>query len=123
MNPASLFTRLGGYEGIVGFVHNLLPRVKEDPTLRRFWDHRGSDRLEQEQQLLIDYLCNQSGGPVYYAGRDMKLSHVGMGITEEDWNIFLGHAGAAMTELQVPQQEVEDVVAFVLGLKDDIVEA
>ena len=53
----------------------------------------------------------------------MKLSHKGMGITESDWSIFLGHAGDTMSALGVPAQEVDDVVAFVLSLKDDIVEA
>jgi hemoglobin len=53
----------------------------------------------------------------------MKITHVGMGISESDWNVFLGHAGETMKALQVPQQECDDVVAFVLSLKDDIVEA
>jgi len=46
-----------------------------------------------------------------------------MKISEEDWNIFLGHAGATMEALQVPKQECDDVVGFVLSLKYDIVEA
>ncbi len=37
--------------------------------------------------------------------------------------IFLEHAGATMKALQIPQQECDDVVAFVLSLKEDIVEA
>jgi len=62
-------------------------------------------------------------GPVYYTGRDMKLSHAGMKISESDWNNFLQHAGATMQALQVPKQECDEVVAFVLSLKDDIVES
>ena len=123
MSEKTLYERLGGYDGIAAFVDNLLPRVKADSQLRRFWDHRGEDRVIREQQLLVDYLCSNAGGPVYYTGRDMKLSHVGMGITESDWSIFLGHAGDTMSALGVPAQEVDDVVAFVLSLKDDIVEA
>ena len=53
----------------------------------------------------------------------MKTTHKGMKISESDWSIFLEHAGATMKFLQVPQQECDDVVAFVLGLKIDIVEA
>ncbi len=58
-----------------------------------------------------------------YTGRDMKTTHAGMGISEEDWTIFLGHAGATMESLQIPKQECDEVVAFVLSLKDDMVEA
>jgi hemoglobin len=60
---------------------------------------------------------------MYYTGRDMKLSHKGMKISEDDWSIFLRHAGATMAALKVPKQECDDIVAFVQGLKQDIVEA
>ena len=60
---------------------------------------------------------------MYYTGRDMKSSHVGMKISESDWSVFLGHAGETLKALEVPQQECDDVVAFVLSIKDDIVEA
>ena len=73
--------------------------------------------------MLIDYLCANAGGPVYYTGRDMKVSHKGMNISESDWVIFLEHAGATMGVLQVPKQECDEVVAFVLSLKGDIVDS
>jgi hemoglobin len=37
-----------------------------------------------------------TGGPLYYKGRDMKLSHQGMRISEGDWTIFLKHADATL---------------------------
>ncbi|MCU7918453.1 MAG: group 1 truncated hemoglobin [Candidatus Thiodiazotropha sp. (ex Epidulcina cf. delphinae)] len=122
MSEKTLYERLGGYDGITAFVNDLLPRLQSDPQLGRFWQNRGDDGIEREKQLLIDYLCSNAGGPVYYTGRDMKLSHKGMGIDESDWSIFLDHAGNTMTALSVPGQERDDVVAFVLNLKDDIVE-
>ena len=45
-----------------------------------------------------------------------------MRISESDWSIFLEHTGAAMKALEIPQQECDDVGAFVSSLKDDIVE-
>jgi hemoglobin len=123
MAQKSLYERLGGYEGIVAFTNDLLPRLKADPQLGRFWQNRGDDGLAREQQLLIDYLCANSGGPMYYTGRDMKTSHKGMEISEGGWSIFLEHAGATMKSLQVPKQECDEVGAFVTTLKPDIVEA
>lgn len=123
MGQKSLYERLGGYDGITAFANDLLPRLQGDSQLGRFWQNRGDDDLAREKQLLIDFLCSSAGGPIYYTGRDMKTSHVGMKISESDWSIFLEHAGATMKALQVPQQECGDVVAFVLSLKDDIVEA
>lgn len=89
MSQKSLYERLGGYDGMTVFVNNLLPRLQSDDQLGRFWAHRGDDGIEREKQLLIDYLCANAGGPVYYTGRDMKLSHVGMNISEGDWICFL----------------------------------
>lgn len=123
MNEKSLYERLGGYDGITAFTNNLLPRLQADPQLGRFWQNRGDDGIERERQLLIDYLCSSAGGPVYYTGRDMKTSHKGMQISENDWSIFLEHAGSTMQALQVPEKECNDVVEFVLSLKSDIVEA
>ncbi|NKB38106.1 MAG: group 1 truncated hemoglobin [Gammaproteobacteria bacterium] len=123
MNQKSLYSRLGGYDGIAAFTNELLPRLQADSQLGRFWQNRGSDGIEREHQLLIEYISSKAGGPVYYTGRDMKISHKGMQISESDWSIFLEHAGQTLEALAVPEQEVNDVVAFVLSLKDDIVEA
>ena len=123
MNQPSLYERLGGYDGITAYANDLLPRLQSDPQLGRFWDNRGTDGVEREKQLLIDFLCSNAGGPVYYTGRNMQTTHEGMNISESDWTIFLGHAGETMKALQIPQQECDDIVGFVLSLKEEIVEA
>jgi hypothetical protein len=84
----SLYDRLGGYDAIVAVANDLLPRLNTDPQLGRFWAHRGEDGVNREKQLLIDFLCASAGGPVYYRGRDMALTHRGMRISESDWNVF-----------------------------------
>ena len=122
MTQKSLYERLGGYDGIVAFTNDLLPRLQADTQLGRFWQNRGDDGIAREHQLLIDYLCASAGGPIYYTGRDMKLTHKGMKISERDWSIFLEHAGATMKALQVPQQECDEVAGFVTSLNPDIVE-
>ena len=57
-----------------------------------------------------------------YTGRDMQTSHRGMGITENDWQIFIGHVKATLADFQVPQQEQDDVLAFIDSTRADIVE-
>jgi len=37
MSEKSLYDRLGSYDGITGFVNNLLPRMQSDEQLGRFW--------------------------------------------------------------------------------------
>ena len=118
----SLYERLGGYDAIVAVANDLLPRLNTDPQLGRFWAHRGADGINREKQLLIDFLCASAGGPVYYRGREMGLTHRGMRITESDWTVFLGHAAATLAKFQVPEAEQREVVAFVQSLKKEIVE-
>jgi len=101
---------------------DLLPRLMSDSRLKRFWEHRGEDGLKREKQLLVDFLCAGAGGPMYYTGRDMKISHKGMKISEADWTAFMGHVNATLDAFKVPKTERGEVVAFVQTLKADIVE-
>ena len=118
----TLYERLGGYNAIAAVANDLLPRLRADPQLGRFWAHRGEDGIMREKQLLIDFLCASAGGPMYYRGRDMTLTHRGMRIGDSDWNIFLGHAAATLAKFQVPEAEQRDVVAFVQSLRKECVE-
>jgi len=118
----TLYERLGGYDAIAAVANDLLSRLRADPQLGRFWAHRGEDGVMREKQLLIDFLCASAGGPTYYRGRNMVLTHKGMRISESDWNAFLGHAGATLAKFKVPEAEQRDVVAFVQSLKKEIVE-
>jgi hypothetical protein len=43
-------------------------------------------------------------------------------VLNNDFHLFLGHAGATLTKFEVPATEKGEVVAFVQGLKKDIVE-
>jgi hemoglobin len=118
----SLYTRLGGYDAITAVVDDLLPRLVNDAQLGRFWQNRGADGMHREKQLLIDFLCVSAGGPLYYTGRDMGLSHRGMKINGSDWSAFIRHVNATLDAFQVPQQERNEVLAFIESTKADIVE-
>ena len=119
----SLYQRLGGYDAIAAVCNDLLPRLMSDPLLGRFWQHRAADSIAREKQSLINFLCASSGGPMYYPGRDMKLSHKGMRISEADWQAFLGHLDTTLATFEVPAAERADVLAFIDTTKSDIVEA
>ncbi len=118
----TLYARLGGYDAIVATANDLLPRLMADPQLGRFWQNRGADGVRREKQLLVDFLCSSAGGPLYYTGRDMATSHRGMGISESDWRVFIGHVKATLDKLQVPERETSEVLAFIESTKADIVE-
>ena len=118
----TLYKRLGGYDAIAAVADDLLPRLNADPQLGRFWKYRGEDGVRREKQLLINFLCASSGGPMYYVGRDIKTAHRGFGITERDWQIFMGHVNATLDHFKVPVREKSEVLTFVESLKKDTVE-
>jgi len=122
MSEQSLYTRLGGYDAIAAVCADLLPRLRADDQLGRFWQHRSDDGIQREYQLLVDFLCNAAGGNLYYTGRDMKLSHKGMRISESDWSLFMGHLNATLDQFQVPEPERAQVVGFIESTKADMVE-
>lgn len=122
MNENTLYERLGGYEGITVIVGVFMARLMEDPQLGRFWQNRGNDGIARENQLLVDFMCSSAGGPTFYAGRDMKTAHRGMKISKSDWTKLIGHCSATMEAVKASTKECEDVVAFLSGFEDDIVE-
>ncbi len=123
MNTTTLYERLGGYDAISAVTQDLMRRIKADAQLGRYYQHRGEDGIQREEQLLIDFLCSSAGGPMYYTGRDMKTLHKGMKLSESDWSALLGHLNATLEAFQVPQAERDDVVAFIQSTKRDMVEA
>jgi len=119
----SLYARLGSYDAIAAVSENLVGRLMADQRLGRFWAHRSEDGLKRELQLLVNFLCNVTGGPMVYTGRDMKTSHKGMRIDEQDWKAFVGHVNATLDHFGVTGEDREAVVSFVESTKGDIVEA
>ena len=119
----SLYKRLGGYDAIAAAVGDLMPRLRSDPKLWVYWKGKSLESRRRGDQLLVDFLCAAFGGPAFYAGPDMKTSHEGLGITNEEWDITLGHIGATLDALGVAAQEKSEVLAAAASLKGDIVEA
>jgi hemoglobin len=120
----SLYARLGGYDAIAAVIDDLLPRLRSDELLSRFWvSPRSVDTHNRERQLAIDFIASAAGGPTFYLGRDMKASHKGMGITKADYAAFMRCLSATMDKFEVREPERSEVVAFVTSLEPEIVEA
>ena len=122
MNNETLYSRLGGYDAISTIVSDLLPRLQQDPLLAQLWHRRPEDSLQRSKQLLIDFLCSNAGGPVYYTGRDMITTHRGMSLSDADWSAFMKHLHATLDSFKVQQPERDELVAFVESTKNDMVQ-
>ena len=119
----TLYERLGGYDAIAVIVDEFLCRLRADPMFARFGGGRSRDSTQRGRELLVSQMCELSGGPCVYMGRDMKTSHGGLGITTAEWEATLRHTADALDYLKVPAKEKEEFIALFERYRGDIVEA
>lgn len=118
----TLYQRLGGYDAIAAVSDDFVGRLGKSENLSRFVVGLSDDSKKKLRQHLVDFLCNATGGPCVYTGRDMKTVHTGLGITETDWKESVIALVATLDKFKVPDAEKQEVLAAVGGLKKDIVE-
>jgi hemoglobin len=66
-------------------------------------------------------VCQATGGPCKYTGRDMQSSHAHLNISEEDWQAMLDAFRTTLDRFNVPAIEQAELVAIVNGTKGGIV--
>jgi len=114
----SLYERLGGKEAINMVVKDLLANGLADPRLKPRMS--GMDAARCERQL-TDFLCEATGGPCKYKGRDMKTAHAGAKVTEAEWQGFSDSLLKTFDRFNVPAHEREELLKMVIPMKGDIV--
>ena len=93
MADKSLYERLGGKEAITAVVDDFVGRVAADKRINGFFAKANVPRLKM---MLVDQICEATGGPCKYTGRDMKSTHQGMGITNADFDALVGDLVASL---------------------------
>jgi hemoglobin len=120
----TLYTRLGGHKAIEAVCDEFLARFGADPRFAK--NEALAARLkaidmDTLRYHLIAFVAKATGGPSAYTGRDMKSSHVGLNISEEEWTWSAEHLTAALDKFKVPAQEKAELLGLVGTLKKDIV--
>jgi hemoglobin len=114
----TLYQRLGGKEAITAVVDDFVARVAADNRINSFFATTDIPRLKR---LLVEQICQASGGPCTYTGRDMKTAHKGMGVTDADFNALVEDLVATLDQLKVPAQEKSELLAVLGPMRSDIV--
>ena len=117
----SLYKRLGGYDALAAVTDDFLGRLATDPQTKRFFVGFSTDSQKRIRNHVIDFLCNATGGPCAYTGRDMKTAHTGLHITEDDWQSSVKALVATLDKFKVPDKEKNEVLSAISSLKGDIV--
>ena len=114
----TLYDRLGGYRAISAVVDDFVKNVAADKRINRFFANANIDRLKAR---LVEQICQGTGGPCVYTGRDMKSVHAGMGIRGKDFDALVQDLAKSLNKFKVPAREQKQLVAILAPMKKDIV--
>lgn len=101
-SPGTLYHRIGGYDALAAMVDEFLGRMLSDPQIEPFFRDLQPGEKQRVRQMLVDQLCEATGGPCVYVGKDMKTAHTGLDIREPDWTRAVGHLVATLDTFRVP---------------------
>jgi hemoglobin len=118
VNANTLFERLGGLDAIEVIVDEWLKNIVGDVRLNVYFANADRARL---RRLLIEQLCELSGGPCAYAGRSMRVAHTGMRIKLSEFDAMLDALVAALEHYKVPEQETHELVTELRAMQVDVV--
>lgn len=116
---ASLYERLGGLDAIGAVVDSLVGRCADDNRINRKFERTDIPRLKK---MLVDQVCEATGGPCTYTGRGMRETHEGMEVTAGEFDALVEDLVATLDEFAVPKTEQEELLGLLGPMRDDIVE-
>jgi hemoglobin len=121
----TLFERLGGKPAVQAVVDDLVARILADARVNRWFEHAASspEITAAYKAKLTDFICQATGGPCKYAGKDMEMAHKGRGITEDAFNAVVQDLIATLDKFQVPAKEKTQVLGLLGPLKSAVVES
>lgn len=117
----SLYKRLGGREGIALVVGDFTSNVAADPRVNARFKGMKPEAVEKFKSNLADQICDATGGPCSYLGKDMKTTHQGMKITEAEWNATVENLVKALDKNKVDAKSKDELLAVLGPMKKDIV--
>lgn len=122
--PKSLYSRLGGKKAITAVVNEFVNNCAGDTRINKFFADTAKDpkRLAKFKTNLVNQICQASGGPCKYTGKDMKTAHKGMGISSADFGALVEDLVKALDKFKVGETEKNELLGALGPMKGDIVE-
>jgi hemoglobin len=118
----TLYTQLGSKKGITAVVDDFVANLKKDTRVESFFAATFADpqRTTAFKTHLVDQICQASGGPCKYTGKDMKAAHEGMGIKTEHFNAVVEDLTAALDKHKVPADAKNQLIGVLGPMKPEI---
>src|ERR1700733_8777188 len=119
----TLYERLGGKKAITKVVGEFVSRGALDARINHYFAQTAGDpaRMKKFKLNLVYHICQASGGPFRYAGKNMKDAHAGMGITSADFNALVEDLSGALDKFKGQNREKNELLGALAPMKSDIV--
>ncbi|MCI0588830.1 MAG: group 1 truncated hemoglobin [Planctomycetes bacterium] len=120
----SLYDRLGGLAPISvvvdDFINALVPDavLNANPAIDAARKRVPAPYLKYHVTAMV---CQATGGPCRYHGREMKESHAHLNITEPEWDRMVSLFKEVLAKNKVPAKETKELLEIVDSTKADIV--
>jgi hemoglobin len=116
---SSLYDRLGGKDAIVSVIDDFVGRCAGDSRVNKKFSRTDVPRLKT---MLVDQVCEASGGPCTYGGRSMRDTHDGMHVTAGEFDALVEDLVATLDAFKVPGPEQAELLGVLGPMRPDIVE-
>ncbi len=114
----SPYARVGGGAAVRVVVDRFYELVIGDPTLAPYFVDSDLTNLKRHQVQLISHLL---GGPVTYAGRELRDAHAGLAITPEAYGRVVEHLVGVLVDAGVPDDIIASLGGTLEAVQPDIV--
>lgn len=118
LREPKLYDRLGGKAAIQAGVDDFVANIAADGRINQRFARTDIPKLKLH---LVDQVCEASGGPCKYTGRDMVTTHKGMNLTVAEFNATGEAMQKALGRLKVPPRETNEVMNLLGSMQDQIV--
>ena len=116
---ASLYERLGRFDGITRIVHDVMDAHLANPVIApRF---QASQDLDHAKKMAVEFFCAGCGGPEPYTGRDLLVAHRGMNVSEQEYMAAMDDILSAMEKNAVDPGTRGEVSAILYSLKGQVI--
>ena len=118
MARKSLYERLGGKPAITAVIDDVIGNVAADARIDKWFAGTNIPRLKT---MLVDQICEASGGPCKYTGQDMVDAHRGMKINGGEFNALVEDVVKSLDKFKVPARKKNELLGALGVLKPQIV--
>ena len=115
----TLYTRLGGAEGIARLVDDVIDAHLANPLVKSRYE--AVTDMGHVKQMSRDFFGAGTGGPETYTGKDMITAHKGMNVSEQEFIAVIDDILGAMDRNGIGEEEKKEVLAVLYSMKDEIV--